>query len=1171
MSRPKTIPVDVTTVQAEAADPDASVFVSANAGSGKTHVLAQRVIRLLLAGVDPAKILCITFTKAAAANMADRVFGQLAGWISLDDPALDAKLKGLGVKSITSRDREQARKLFAAALDTPGGLKVETIHAFCTRLLQRFPFEAGVPAHFSVLDDRATDELLDRSTMAVLLDATAAPNSPPGRALTSALAAAADQTLRDLVREAVFRRHALTAWIDAHGGLQGALENLATSLGVTSDDTVEAIDKAIVDGPILPASEWASVAAVCKAGTANDQKQCARFTAAAAARGTEQIEAYLDVFLTGKRERRKSLVTSGIAKKHPALAERLIDEQERVVALVARRDAVGARDRTAALVTLAAAVIARYVAEKNRRGFLDYDDLIDRTLALLQQTAPGWVHYKLDRAIDHVLIDEAQDTSPKQWEIIRLLVAEFTAGAGARPFRRTVFAVGDEKQSIFSFQGAVPKEFARMRRHFETAHKAAGLTFHRRDFKVSFRSGANILGAVDAVFAAPEMFASITSDADGIPPHIALPDAAPGIVEVWPLTPPDPRDEMEGWAAPFDETIETSPQVKLARQIAQTIRDLIERGAPAGHENRPLRAGDVLVLVRQRGAMFEAIIRALGEARVPVAGADRLTLTEHVAVVDLMALADAILLPADDLALAIALKSPLFGLDEEMLFRLAHGRRGTLHAALVAAAGDDPAFANAAARFERCAEAARRCGPFDFFARLLGPESGRKKILARLGHEANDALDEFLALALDYERRETPSLQGFVAWLRAAESEIKRDMEIRRDEVRVMTVHGAKGLEAPLVFLADTTQPPSGPRPPRLLVLPTEGLAPGAPGAPVWAGRKEQDPPALAAARATAAREAEDEYRRLLYVAMTRAAHRLVVCGCAGAKKPPAGCWHELITTQLAGQPGVTEETLDGHDAPVRIYRKVAAEPLPEPAAPAAEATSPSAAPEPESEPAWLRASVVAETAAPAPVSPSRALDEDRPAVPRRVAATEAARKAALLRGSLAHRLLQSLPEIAAEARAATARAVLARNAQALPEPVREALLAETLAILDDARFAPLFGPGSRAEVPILGRLARPDGQPLLVSGQVDRLAVTADAVLIADFKTNRGAPRTLAEVPPDYVTQLALYAAVLGRLWPGRRISTALVWTETPELMEIPADARAAALARLGVAPAAP
>ncbi|RAI43610.1 double-strand break repair helicase AddA [Rhodoplanes roseus] len=1164
MSRVRTIPDVVTAVQTEAADPGVSAFVSANAGSGKTHVLAQRVIRLLLAGVDPARILCITFTKAAAANMADRVFGQLAGWISLDDVALDLKLRSLGVKTIAARDREQARKLFAAALDTPGGLKVETIHAFCTRLLQRFPFEAAVPAHFAVLDERATDELLDRATMAVLLDATTSRDSPIGRALTSALAAAADQTLRDLVREAVFRRHALGAWIEAHGGLAGALADLSRSLGVAPDDTIEVIEKTIVDGPLLPSSEWAAVAAVCKGGTSNDQKQCARFTAAAAAAGPEQLEAYLDVFLTGKREPRKNLVTSGIAKKHPALAERLARERDRVVTLVAQRDAVVCRDRTAALVTIAAAVIARYGVEKNRRGLLDYDDLIDKTLALLGATTPGWVHYKLDRAIDHVLIDEAQDTSPKQWEIIRLLVAEFTAGEGARGMRRTVFAVGDEKQSIFSFQGAVPKEFARMRRHFETAHNASGLAFLKRDFKFSFRSGANILGAVDAVFATPEMFSSVTSDEAGVPPHEALPDAAPGVVELWPLTRADPREEKEGWDAPFDATIETSPQVTLARKIAQTIRDLIASGAPAGHENRPLKAGDVLVLVRQRGPMFQAVIRALEEAGVPVAGADRLALTEHVAIVDLMALADAILLPTDDLALAIALKSPLFGFDDDQLFDVAHGRTGTLHAALVAAAGKSPAAAAAAECYARCTEAARQQGPFGFYSWLLGAEGGRARILARLGSEANDALDEFLSLALDYERRETPSMQGFVAWLRAAESEIKRDMEITRDEVRVMTVHGAKGLEAPLVFLADTTQPPSGPRPPRLLTLSAENAPPGTPGALVWAGRKEQDPAAVATARAAAAKEAEDEYRRLLYVAMTRAAHRLIVCGCAGTRKPPEGCWHDLIRTQLAGQPGVTEETVEGHDAPVSIYRKVPDAPVP-----AAEPQAPPRAEAPE--PTWLRLPLGEPESSAAALSPSRAHEGGPRRAPPRSTDTEATRKAAMARGRLAHRLLQSLPEIAPDRRAETARTVLARNADVLDDAARETLLGDTLAILADPRFAALFGPGSRAEVPILGRLPRREGRPLLVSGQVDRLAVTDEAVLIADFKTNRPAPRRLADAPPEYVTQLALYRAVLRTLWPDRPVRTALVWTDTPDLMEVSADALAAALDRLGVLGAAP
>ncbi|MEZ5891156.1 MAG: 3'-5' exonuclease [Xanthobacteraceae bacterium] len=456
------------------------------------------------------------------------------------------------------------------------------------------------------------------------------------------------------------------------------------------------------------------------------------------------------------------------------------------------------------------------------------------------------------------------------------------------------------------------------------------------------------------------MFASVTSDADGFPPHEALPDAAPGVVEVWPLIAPGQERDIEGWDAPFDETPETSPRIRLAQKIAKKIRAAIDRREWVGSERRPLNAGDVLVLVRQRGPLFEAIIRALKDAGVAVAGADRLKLAEHIAVVDLTALADALLLPDDDLALAIALKSPLFGWDDALLFDLAYGRRSSLRSALTARAGERAEFADAAARLDRCAGTARTRSPFAFFAWLLGAEDGRARILARLGPEAIDPLDEFLELVLDYERRETPTLQGFLAWLRAAETEIKRDMEIARDEVRVMTVHGAKGLEAPLVILADTTQPPTGPRPPQLLPLPLVGAPEGAPAGLVWAGRKELDGGALAAARAQALADATDEYRRLLYVGMTRAADRLIVCGCRGKKPPPKGCWHDLVVRGLAGKPGVSEHVSEEHDGPVHVYRKV--ELLPSPAAP-----EPFAAAPVHEEPGGLRRPA---PAAPAPVAP---------------------------------------------------------------------------------------------------------------------------------------------------------------------------------------------------------
>ncbi|HEY1545430.1 MAG TPA: double-strand break repair helicase AddA [Xanthobacteraceae bacterium] len=1156
----RVIPDLVRQRQTEASDPQVSAFVAANAGAGKTHVLALRVIRLLLAGTDPMKILCITFTKAAAANMSARVFDTLSHWIALDDEALDREMRGIGETVIGPARRARARRLFAAALEAPGGLKVQTIHAFCTRLLHQFPFEANVPARFTVLDERVQDELLDRATMGVLLEAARTPGTPLAGALATAIASAADRTFRDLVRELMARRDEVTAWITRAGGVGAAIDGLSRALGIDPIDTLERIEAELIDGPDLPFTQWAAVAALCEEGSKTDNDRGTQLRVALAASGAARIDAYLLVFLNKDFEPRKGIITQPLGRKRPDLLERLTREQARVCALLERRNAVICRDRTAALVTIGASVIERYRAEKEARGLLDYDDLIARTLKLLITVNPSWVHYKLDRGIDHVLIDEAQDTSEAQWEIITRLVAEFTAGAGARELARTVFAVGDEKQSIFSFQGAVPRKFDEMRRHFERAYAAIGADWRYVRFGHSFRSGPNIMGAVNAVFETHAIAASLTTDAASVATHESLPDAAPGLVEIWPMIRPAERREIEGWDAPFDALSLASPQARLARRIADTIAQGIRSGEPLGRSHKPMTAGDVLVLVRQRGALFEAVIRALKERHIAVAGADRLVLTEHIAVVDLMALADALLLPHDDLALAIALKSPLFGIDEEQLFALAHGRDGTLRAALAAKAKentkDAPAFAAAQVLLDRCAGEARAATPFGFYAWLLGAAGARAKFLRRLGPEAADALDEFLELALDYERREAPSLQGFTAWLRAAQTEIKRDMEISRDEVRVMTVHGAKGLEAPLVILADTTSPPAGPRPPRLLALPAQRAAPGTPDRIVWAGRKAMDVGAVADARQSALAEAEHEYRRLLYVAMTRAADRLIVAGYEGERGRKPGCWYDLVLAGLRDREGF--ETIGDGDGQIWRYRKVA-DAAPKPAT---SAQGEFALREPF--PAWLGRAAPADPEQPTTITPSEG-DDTTPA--ERQGAGGEARRLAILRGTLIHRLMQALPDITAERRAEAARRYLARAGADLDAAEHDALIATSLKIFTDPRFAALFSPGSRAEVPIVGRLARPERQPLMVSGQIDRLAVTTDAVLIADYKSNRPAPRTLAETAdthPAYVRQLALYRAVIAKLYPGRTVRAALIWTDVPDLMELSPAMLDAEVARL-------
>jgi ATP-dependent helicase/nuclease subunit A len=1126
--------------------------VSANAGSGKTYVLAQRVIRLLLDGTPPSKILCLTYTKAAAANMSNRVFGRLAGWTTLDDAALDREIRATGVKHVNAAQRARARKLFAEALETPGGLKVQTIHAFCARLLQQFPFEADVAARFQVLEETQQKQMLESIRMEVLLAAAAKPDSAEGRALAAIIPLASDWSFGVAVPEAIREHRRVTDWLTHAGGITEAMAELSQALGIEPGDTIERVEQEIVDGPIFPMSAWASAAAICKASSATDQRQCVRLTEAAHASGSERIQKYFEVFFTfsdNKFKLRDNIVTQGLAKRQPSLAATLLKEQERILLLRERRLAVLHRTRTAALLTLASAMIGRYRSEKETRGLLDYDDLIARTRELLGSVSAAWVHYKLDLGIDHLLIDEAQDTSPEQWDIIARLVAEFAAGAGARgATRRSIFAVGDDKQSIYSFQGADPDEFQHRQRSFEREFTAAAMDWRNVRLDYSLRSNQSVLDAVQFVFAQQAVYRSITADADGMPRHLALESAGPGFVELWPVVQPEEREPVEPWDAPFDKSSETSPRVKLARQIAKAVRLWIARKerVGTGSERHNVRPGDILVLVRQRGPLFEAIIRALKNEGIAVAGADRLMLSEHIAVMDLLALADALLLPDDDLALAATLKSPLFGLSDDDLFTLAWDRPGTLRSALNERRPD------LASRLDAMTRDALRLPPFAFYAELLGAGQGRKRFVERLGLEANDVLDEFLNVALTFESRETPSLHGFVAWLRTASAEVKRDMEIARDEVRVMTVHGAKGLEAPIVILADTTTPPEGPiqHQPRLLGLPADKAAPGTPERLVWTPSKKDDIPPIATARALVRREAEDEYRRLLYVAMTRAADRLVICGSDGKNRRPDGCWYNLVAAAL--EPHCSSEPADVGQGTVKRYRKSAD------ATEQLELPADAAATTPADLPPWLMRNVATRALAPVPLTPSQSFDETT--APRRGAIL----RQALAKGAVVHRLLQSLPELAPEHHAEATRRYLTHKDRGFSDEECSALAQNVMLIMNDPRFAVLFSGASKAEVPIVGHVAV-GGTLRAVAGVVDRLVVTSDAILIADYKTNRDPPRTLAEVPLPYVGQLALYRAVLGQLYPGRPLQALLVWTEGPDLMEVSAEAMDAALVQLG------
>jgi ATP-dependent helicase/nuclease subunit A len=1136
------IPLPVLEQQRRASDPGVSAWVSANAGSGKTHVLTQRVLRLLLDGVAPSSLLCLTFTKTAAANMAAKVFETLAKWTGLDDHELTAAIEAFGAPRPDAAGLAFARRLFARAIETPGGLKIQTIHAFCERLLHLFPFEANVAAGFRVADDREAKLLLDQARAEAFADAF---RTPGGEARIARVGRdAGGEAFDELVDETLRKR----ATLEAIGDARAYEAALRRALGLAGSETSVTICNLIVSRRSL----WPDWARELEAGTTNDGKLAASLRRAIAAdHVAASAAAYLEVFFTdeGRGKPRggeaNRIVTQALAKRAPDLPLQLADEQQRVLTLRDRLCSAEALERSVALYAIAESALTRYAALKGARGMLDYEDLIARTRALLERADAAWVLYKLDAAIEHILVDEAQDTSPAQWAILVKLCEEFLAGAGARDTRRTLFVVGDEKQSIFSFQGAAPHKFAEMLRKLEGDHRKAELPFLSTQFLMSFRSAKTILDGVDRVFAEPSAWRGLTEEAKAPSEHQALRADMPGLIELWPVIAGVKPPERKDWRTPLDEVGADEPAVTSARRIAGVIRSWVAPGSPerivdieAGG-TRPIRPGDVMILVRSRGPFFEAMIRALKENGVATAGADRLQLGESLAVMDLVAAGHAALTPEDDLTLATVLKSPLIGLDDDDLLRIAPGRAGALIDALDEAS--DQRFVAARERLGTWRRRARALTPFAFYATLLGAEGGRKALLERLGPEAADAIDEFMALALAHEREQAPSLTAFLAEIAASDAPVKRDMEARSDGVRVMTVHGAKGLEAPIVFLPDTCSSAFGGKPARLIDLgdaeaETEASAPF-----VWAARKGEDSAAIAKARERRREADAGEHRRLLYVAMTRAAQRLIVAGHHGARGPGDDNWLSLIAAGLADALHPAPAPWDPSDTIQSFGATPAA---------ASKVDAPIAAP-PFAEPAWLRRPAPLE-ATPTGLRPSRAatpvLRDD---------ASYARRQA----GALVHALLQRLPDVAPERRGEVAERFLAAQGPELDAKMRAELAERALTTLARPELAPLLAPGSRAEVAIGGALLRPGGAMLPILGRIDRLAVAPEAVYLADYKNSA---RPFGANPPAYVAQLALYRAALAPLYPERPIRAYLVWLRGSEIVEVSALELDVALATL-------
>ena len=1129
--------------QRGASDPTASVWVAASAGTGKTKVLTDRVLRLMLGGTEPRRILCLTYTKAAAAEMANRIAERLGDWATAADEELGRTLIDLLGRQPTDDQRRLARQLFARVLDAPGGLNIQTIHAFCQSLLVRFPLEAGVAPHSRVMEERDAEDLL---TLARQLAIEAADRDP---ALAGALAVVTrhlrEGRFADLMAEIAKPPARLSPLIEAHGSVEDAAAAMREILGVPRHTTpADVVAAACANGSFDVAGLRRAAAALAGGSPAECRRAAIieAWLAADPAIKAETFDRYAAVFLTKDENVRACLVNRNTGAAAPGALAVLRQEAERLACVLPRQRAAVTAEASEALLVLGQTLMRAYRRLKDSRALLDYGDLIEAAARLLRgEGNASWVLYKLDGGIDHVLIDEAQDTAPDQWQVIKALTDEFFAGQGARDVLRTVFAVGDVKQSIFSFQGADPASFLASRDWF--AERVPQAHWRPIELKTSFRSTRAVLQAVDQTFADREMARSIALEPDIIV-HRAYRKLEGGSVELWPPIAPREPEKPDPWTPPVERLAADSPQSRLARLIALRIEGMLRGGEVLESKGRPIVAGDVMVLVRRRTLFMQALVRALKECQLPVAGVDRMLLTEQLAVMDLMALGRFALLPDDDLTLATVLKGPLIGFDEDRLFALAHGRTGSLWRTLGNGARTDPSCARAHQWLAALLAVADAVPPFEFFMRALGPMgddtlSGRRKLLTRLGREADDPIAEFLEMALAYERVHPPSLQGFLHWLGRSTVEVKRDPEqSRQNAVRVMTVHGAKGLQAPIVFLPDTCQTPEL-KENLLWVAGDDGRE-----VLLWPPRGEFRDPIAEAERRHAAGRQMQEYRRLLYVAMTRASDRLIVCGWLNRRRnkngPPEECWYGLVRRGLEAEAHeVVEDSFlaaNGKLIESASVLRVACPQLRTPEPPATVDEEP-----PPPLPAWATRPASAEPAPARPLRPSHT-DHGRPPLLAPVADLVRFR-----RGRLVHRLLQELPDIAPAARAEAARRWLARRTHRLTVDEQAAIAAEVMAVLQHPRLAPLFGPGGRAEVPLSGEI---DGQ--LITGQIDRLCVGDDEVIVLDYKSDRPAPRDAGAVPPAYLRQMAAYRALLRRIYPGRRVRCLLLWTEEPRPMEL-------------------
>jgi ATP-dependent helicase/nuclease subunit A len=1086
----------LTAEQARATDPTSSVWVAANAGSGKTHVLVERVVRLLLEGADPASILCITYTKAAAAEMSARLFNRLGSWASLDDQTLIKELENLGLHSVDQESLAEARRLFTRALETPGGLKIQTIHGFCEKLLHLFPVEAGLAPGFKILDNRGSLELRKAATQNIL----SAKSAQTDTSFHVSLNAIGDETNSES-----FAR-LLGEFIDVGGNYHPLFNSsinansfalaLRNAAGLELEEDTQAITAEIVRVDEAAYLRCATILKQVKKFGKHDTSA----HMVSVVQSSNRLLALKRLFLTGDFSKfREALMAKDTIGSYPSTHQFVESERLRLGPLFDKLKLSQRIDSTTHLFNVAKPIFLQIEQYKKLQGVYDFNDLISRCASLLNNSrAANWVLYKLDASLKHILVDEAQDTNLAQWQIIRALTDEFYATKKETvEAPRTLFVVGDRKQSIFSFQGADVAAFNFARFGFAEKVKDSGFHFDDVNLTVSYRSTKQVLAAVDKVFPStnPQRLGFAVDDFIERD-HTTVRGDDPGVVEIWPLYESLESELEEPWVAPVDREPASSPRRRLARDIVVAIKSWIDLRF-LDSEERNVKPQDVLILLQSRGPLFAMLIAELRKADIPVAGADRLRLLESLAIQDLLALLQWLLLSNDDYALACVLKSPFVPnpLSEDQLFEMAYDRETKTLWSRLSVKGDENSKL-----LWRLKKLSGDSGPFALLSQVMS--SSRKAMIARLGAEAEDATDALLDQAMAYEFQHGPSIAGFLHWITAEETDVKRELEQDSGEVRLMTVHGAKGLEANIVFLADAGSiPKSFKTVPQILQLAVPGKNHSL---PFWRATGKEKSSLQSKMDEKETTRSNAERNRLLYVAMTRACDELYICGTSRNGNPESGSWYETIADALEVNNG-------GRFGAEPVFTQ-------------SEILIPN---DKAKLPSWILDIAPPEKALSRTYSLTGLLS-------RHSNSQSSYDVKTAKRGVAIHALLQVLPSIPIEKRE---NYVLHKSHNLGLDPLEAK---DLCLLLNKPELAELFRSESRSEVELRGTLE--DGKRVV--GRVDRITVLPNAIYILDYKSDIHVPTHLTARHP-YAQQMALYVLLLQQAYPMHKMHVALLWTQ--------------------------